>query len=172
MSNIIKTTLALALLASSSAMAESFSVVEYVTVTKSVPHYSAIQEQVPTQRCVDVQEPVNSPIVSNDTLGALVGGALGGVVGNQFGGGSGKTAATIGGAVLGSLAGQKIANSNGGSNTAPSYQVVRKCETVNNYTTRQVLSGYMNYAKLKGKEIVVETDQAVKQIPVTITYSY
>lgn len=158
------------LLSGSGAFAESFSVTEYVPVTKSVPNYSTIQEAVPSERCYDVKEQVNSGIGTNDIVGAVAGGALGGVLGHQIGGGSGKTVATVGGAVLGTLAGQKVANTYG--NSTPTYQVVRKCETVNSYKTRQVMDGYVNYAKVKGREISVESTNALKQIPVTITYSY
>jgi outer membrane lipoprotein SlyB len=38
-------------------------------------------------------------------MGQIVGGAVGGIIGHQFGGGNGKVAATIGGAVLGTMIG-------------------------------------------------------------------
>ncbi len=158
------------LLSSSGAFAESFSITEYASVTKSVPNYSTVQEAVPSERCYDVKEQVGGGIGTNDVVGAVAGGALGGVIGHQIGGGSGKTIATVGGAVLGTLAGQKVANTYG--NTTPTYQMVRKCETVNTYKTRQVVDGYLNYAKFKGREISVESATALKQIPITVTYSY
>lgn len=171
MSNTYPSRLALLLfLGGSVGFAESFSTTEYVSVTKSVPNYSTIQEAVPSERCYDVKEQVGGGSGSNDVIGAVAGGALGGVLGHQIGGGSGKTVATVGGAVLGTLAGQKVASTYG--NTAPTYQMVRKCETVNTYKTRQVVDGYINYAKFKGREISVESNSALKQIPVTVTYSY
>lgn len=163
--------LALVLLFSSSGVfAESFSTTEYVSVTKSVPRYSTVQEAVPSERCYDVKEQVGSGVGTNDIVGAVAGGALGGVIGHQIGGGSGKTIATVGGAVLGTLAGQKVANTYG--NNTPNYQMVRKCETLNTYKTREVVDGYVNYGKFKGREISVESTSALKQIPVTVTYSY
>ncbi|MBV1886245.1 MAG: glycine zipper 2TM domain-containing protein, partial [Parvibaculaceae bacterium] len=42
-------------------------------------------------------------------LGGLAGAALGGLFGSQFGEGSGKTVATIGGALLGGFAGNQLA---------------------------------------------------------------
>jgi surface antigen len=42
-------------------------------------------------------------------VGTVVGGAAGGIIGNQFGSGSGRTAATIGGVILGAIAGNAIA---------------------------------------------------------------
>jgi uncharacterized protein YcfJ len=152
-------------------IADSFSTIEYVKVIQATPIMSTIQEQVPNERCYDVQEQVNSGGSGNSVIGAVAGGALGGVLGHQIGGGSGKTAATVGGAILGTLVGQNVANNYGG-NSAPTYQTVRRCETVNTLRSRQVLSGYTNVAKYKGKEISVESSQPLTQIPVTVTYSY
>lgn len=164
--------MALSVLFSASAvMAESFSTVEYINVTRSTPNYSTIQEEIPSEKCYDVQEQVNSGGTNNDVIGAVVGGALGGVLGHQVGGGKGKTAATVGGAVLGTLAGQNV-GSKYNSSSATTYQTVRKCESITTIKTRQVLGGYTNVAKFKGKEISVESDQPMKQIPVTATYSY
>ena len=150
---------------------ESFSTVEYVKVTRSAPVYATVQEEIPEERCYDVQEAVESGGGMNNVVGAVAGGALGGVLGHQIGGGTGKTVATVGGAVLGTLAGQKVAGSYGGGNTT-SYRTVRKCETHKTYKSRQVLSGYTNTALFKGKQISVQSDQPLKEIPVTVTYSY
>lgn len=47
----------------------------------------------------------SSALMADDIIGGILGGAIGGVIGNQFGGGDGKTAATIGGAVIGTIIG-------------------------------------------------------------------
>jgi len=168
---IISVTLPL-LIVGTALMAESFSTVEYVSVTRSTPVYSTIQEEVPTQKCYDVQEQVSSGgSGNNDVIGAVAGGVLGGVLGHNVGGGTGKTVATVGGAVLGTLAGQNI-GSKYNTPASSTSQTVRRCETVMNYKTRQVLNGYTNFAKFKGKEISVDSDSPLKQIPVTVTYSY
>jgi uncharacterized protein YcfJ len=160
------------LFAGSAVMADSFSTVEYVKVSQSTPIMSTIQEQVPGEKCYDVQEQVSSGSSGgNSVVGAVAGGALGGVLGHQIGGGTGKTVATVGGAILGTLAGQNVAN-NYGSNTPATYRTVRRCETVNTVRTRQVLSGYSNTARYKGREITVESNDPLRQIPVTVTYSY
>lgn len=159
-------------LAASIVCAEDFTMTEYAKVTSSTPVYSTISEDVPSEQCRDVKEPVSSGGTGNaDVVGAVVGGAAGGVLGNQIGGGKGKTAATIGGTVLGALAGQNIGSKYNTPQTN-SYQVVRKCETVYTTKTRKVVDGYMNTAKFKGKEIRIQSDQPLKQIPVTVTYSY
>lgn len=152
--------------------ADSFSTVEYVKVIRSTPAYSTIQEEVPSEKCYDVKEQVSAASGGNaDVMGAVIGGALGGVLGHQVGGGTGKTAATVGGAVLGTLAGQNVGSKYNTPQDA-TYRIVRKCEVVNTIQTRQVLGGYTNFAKFKGKEISVGSDQPMKEIPVTVTYSY
>ena len=172
MSKIIFPAAMAVLFSASAIMAESFSTVEYVNVTQSTPNYSTIQEEIPGQKCYDVQEAVTSGGgTNNDVIGAVVGGALGGVLGHQVGGGKGKTAATVGGAVLGTLAGQNVGSKYNSPGTT-TYQTVRKCENITTLKSRQVVNGYTNIAKLKGKTITVESDQPLKQIPVTITYSY
>lgn len=151
---------------------ESFTVTEYVNVISVTPIYSTISEDIPTEQCRDVKEAISSGGTSNaDVVGAVAGGALGGVLGHQVGGGSGKTAATIGGAVLGALAGQNIGSKYNTPQTT-TYQTVRKCETVYTTKTRQIMDGYTNIAKFKGKEIRIQSDQPLKKIPVTVTYSY
>ncbi|OHD84082.1 MAG: hypothetical protein A2Y52_08315 [Sulfuricurvum sp. RIFCSPLOWO2_02_43_6] len=171
MSKIILPVALSVLFSTSVVMAENFSTVEYVNVIRSTPSYSTIQEEVPSQKCYDVQEQVSSGGTNNDVIGAVVGGALGGVLGHQVGGGKGKTAATVGGAVLGTLAGQNV-GSKYNTPSSTTYQTVRKCENITTVKTRQVVDGYINYAKFKGREISVESNSALKQIPVTVTYSY
>lgn len=47
-------------------------------------------------------------IEGGNKTGAVLGGVGGGVLGNQIGGGSGRTAATVGGALVGMVAGSHI----------------------------------------------------------------
>jgi len=163
--------LAMTLLASTLA-AESFTTTEYIKVKSSTPVYSTISEDVPTEQCRDVKEAISTGGTKNaDVVGAVAGGALGGVLGHQIGGGTGKTAATIGGAVLGALAGQNV-GSKYNTPQSTSYQTVRRCETVYTTKSHQVIDGYLNIAKFKGKEIRIQSDEPIKQIPVTVTYSY
>lgn len=156
----------------SSLSAESFSTVEYVNVTKSTPIYSTVQEEVMSEKCYDVQQQVSAGGSNNaDVVGAVAGGAIGGVLGHQVGKGKGNTVATIGGAVIGTLVGQNV-GSQYTTTSQPAYQTVRRCEPVKSYRTRQIMQGYTNVAKFKGHEISIESDQPIKQIPVTVTYSY
>jgi hypothetical protein len=47
-----------------------------------------------------------------------------------------------------------------------------KCQNNGNTQGNQTISGYTNTAHLNGKEIQVQSDQPLTQIPVTVTYSY
>ncbi len=163
--------LAAMIFGSSALSAESFSTTEYINVSSSIPAYSTISEDIPTERCQDVKEPIQSGTQNADLVGAVAGGALGGVLGHNVGGGTGKTVATVAGAVGGVLLGQSV-GSKYNTPQGNSYRVVRKCETVYTTKSRQVVDGYTNVAKFKGQEIRIQSDHPLKQIPVTVTYSY
>ncbi|MGH8785931.1 MAG: glycine zipper 2TM domain-containing protein [Cupriavidus necator] len=71
---------------------------------------------------VESIEPITSTQGSSGILGTVIGGAAGGLLGHQIGGGRGQTAATIGGAVVGAVAGNQI-EKRAGSNTQTAYRV-------------------------------------------------
>ncbi|GLC95747.1 hypothetical protein Tamer19_51560 [Cupriavidus sp. TA19] len=71
---------------------------------------------------VESIEPITSTQGSSGLLGTVIGGAAGGLLGHQVGGGRGQTAATIGGAVVGAVAGNQI-EKRAGSNTQNAYRV-------------------------------------------------
>ncbi|MDP1783894.1 MAG: glycine zipper 2TM domain-containing protein, partial [Sulfuricurvum sp.] len=100
--------LAATILGCSTLSAESFSTTEYIKINRSIPVYDTVTEDVPSEQCYDVKEQAQSGTQNADVVGAVAGGALGGVLGHNVGGGRGKTAATVGGAILGVLAGQNI----------------------------------------------------------------
>ncbi len=74
-------------------------------------------------------------------MGAIVGGLAGGALGNQVGQGRGRTAATIGGVVLGALAGNNV---EGNMNQPPPPReetvIVPVCHT--RYLKKSVIIGY------------------------------
>ncbi|MFA6188303.1 MAG: glycine zipper 2TM domain-containing protein [Sulfuricurvum sp.] len=171
LNNKVSYLLAALIVGTSTLSAESFSTTEYVKVISSIPSYSTVNEDVPSEQCQDVKEQIQSGTQNADVVGAVAGGALGGVLGHNVGGGKGKTAATVGGAIIGVLAGQNI-GSKYNTPQGNSYRMVRKCETVYTTRSRNVLDSYTNIAKVKGQEIRIQSDQPLKQIPVTVTYSY
>ncbi|CAG2143628.1 outer membrane lipoprotein [Cupriavidus numazuensis] len=71
---------------------------------------------------VESIEPITNTQNSSGLLGTVIGGAAGGLLGHQVGGGRGQTAATIGGAVVGAVAGNQI-EKRAGSNTQTAYRV-------------------------------------------------
>jgi len=66
----------------------------------------------PPQVCYDCGTVTSITPVSQKgeagAVGTIGGAAAGGVIGHQFGGGKGKDAATVGGAILGAIAGREI----------------------------------------------------------------
>ncbi|WP_042884570.1 glycine zipper 2TM domain-containing protein [Cupriavidus necator] len=71
---------------------------------------------------VESIEPITNTQGSSGLLGTVIGGAAGGLLGHQVGGGRGQTAATIGGAVVGAVAGNQI-EKRAGSSTQTAYRV-------------------------------------------------
>jgi uncharacterized protein YcfJ len=112
-------------------------------VTSVQPHYSV--HSYPSRVCHE--EPrtavVGSSYSGNGTsgVGAVVGGLAGGALGNQVGQGRGRTAATIGGVVLGALAGNRV---EGNMNQPPPAHeetiMVSVCHT--RYLQKSTVTGY------------------------------
>ncbi len=166
--------------------AESLTYTEYVSVQSSTPEYQQSNSRVPYQECYNRRVPVSSySSHSNNynqqqaTSSAIVGGALGGVIGHQFGSGRGKDAATIGGAILGTLVAGNAARDQYNSNYNPQYaqssqyQTKRECVTKYRYQSQQrVFVGYKNVAYYKGRKIVKYSERRLSSIPIRVTIDY
>lgn len=151
------------------AQAENFSKTVYTKVISSEPIYSKVVEYVSIDSCEEVKEPISSTPSGTNVAGTLVGGIVGGVLGHQIGGGSGKALATVGGAILGGVAGNKMTSSD---EPQASYQIVKKCYTKQIPQEKTVLSGYSNKGIVDGREINIISESKLTEIPVTISYSY
>ncbi len=144
---------------SSFASAESFS--DYATVRGVEPHYLIVETEVPVKKCRDVeviheregrpqQQASSSGVMGDNPMGAIVGGAVGGILGHQVGGGQGKTAATIGGAIIGATVGQKALTPSGSSAQQPATQasnssyttIEQRCDTVYEKRREERSNGY------------------------------
>jgi uncharacterized protein YcfJ len=91
----------------------------------------------PKQVCHDETVTQTAPPKDEHRIaGTAIGAVVGGLVGNQVGGGKGKTLATVAGAVGGGYAGNRIQASRQHAQVTSS--VERKCETVNNTSTKIV----------------------------------
>lgn len=107
---------------------------------------------VPRRECrdelVNITRPTKDP---NQIAGSVAGAVIGGVLGSQVGGGDGKKLATVGGALGGGYAGNKIQEGMQERNT---YQGSRRvCETVRDQ--RQEQDGFDVTYRLDGRDQVV-----------------
>jgi uncharacterized protein YcfJ len=176
MKKIILTAMTLATLA----IAEDMSYTEYAHVSSSTPTYENITTRIPHQECYDRQVPVASAYDSGgyyqDNSGAAVmGGIIGGVLGHQIGGGHGKDAATIGGAILGTVIARNASRRQSQQRVyqaTTSYQTQRECSTRYTEQSERRFTGYKNVAYYKGRKIVKYSDTKLSSIPITVTLSY
>lgn len=110
------------------------------------PVYETVTVTIPEERCW--REPrVHRPSHGRDSYTApILGAIVGGVVGNQFGGGSGKTALTV----AGSLLGASIAHDASRGDHRPVHRSERVCEVVDRYETREEIVAYDVTYRYKG----------------------
>jgi len=141
--------------------------IEYVPVTRSQPVYSNIIKNIPHEVCQDQQVAIQQQSGGSSAMSGIVGGIIGGVLGHQIGGGSGKVAATIGGATVGTMIGQS-----GARDTRTTYQTVRRCVIQYETKSENVLTGYINYAKYRDQDIAKMSDEPLKEIKVTNSFSF
>ena len=149
--------------------AETFTYVEDVRVSSSQPEYQQTSNRGGAhQECWDERVEVPSSSSGHEgTVGAVLGGVAGGVLGHQMGGGTGKTVATIGGAVVGTMVGKNLAE----GDSAPTYRTERRCET--RYDDRGGRSTvYRNTAYYKNQQIVKYSDRPLDYIRINVTISY
>lgn len=134
------------LLASTSAQAVDFSdtaqVVQVVPVTVTNTRQICEQTYVPALNTV-------SQAQDRGVAGSVIGGILGGLAGHQVGGGSGKTVATIAGAIGGGLIGDHIQNDKPKNIIEPNPASGLIAQTTCHQSQEQVPNGYdvsYNYA--------------------------
>jgi len=154
----------------------------YAKVKKSIPEYERIIQQEPYEECWTEHVPVTyydegrSEYRQGDpTAGAVIGGVAGGILGHQLIHGKSRDAATIGGAILGTLVGQNAVR---GGEARPAtrahtrYESRRHCTTRYREQTVREVRRYKNIAWYRGKKIVKYSDRPLKRIPLHITVSY
>lgn len=109
--------------------------VKYAKVVSVDPVRSTTNR--PKQVCHDETVTHTAPPKDEHRIaGTAIGAVVGGLVGNQIGGGDGKKLATVAGAVGGGYAGNRIQAKN--QHAQVTTAVERKCETVNNTSTKIV----------------------------------
>jgi uncharacterized protein YcfJ len=163
--------------------AESIEYTTWVKVQKSVPEYERVTQREPYEECWTQRVPVTYTEggrtvyrEGDRTAAGIIGGVAGGILGHQIvHSRRAKGAATIGGAILGTLAGQNMAAGSRyrePARTYVRYETRRECST--RYETKRVreFRGYKNIAWYKGRKIVKYSDRPLKKIPLTVTISY
>jgi len=145
----------------------SFSWEESVRVTRSKPVYRMETIREPYQVCRDEKVPVSENNYAVP-VAVIAGSVTGGVLGHQIGKGRGQDAATVGGVLLGAVAGANLVQ----QNRQITYRTRRVCET--RYKTRQErrLVHYKNIAWYRGHKIVKHSSRPLKRIRLTLTASY
>ena len=108
----------------------------YAQVIGTEPVRETSTTSTPREVCNDVVVQERLPERDGNVGGTVAGAVIGGLIGNQVGGGKGKTLATVAGAVGGGYAGNRIQASR--QHAQVSSSVERKCETVNNTSTKIV----------------------------------
>lgn len=98
-------------------------------ITKSIPYRAC--RQIP--QTVYSQQPEQYPYA-----GTIIGGIAGGALGTQIGQGRGRTAAEIGGAVLGALAGNQVQE----NMNQPQANIVYETHCKTKYAERKSQQGY------------------------------
>ena len=138
-------------------------VVSSTPITEKEPIYGdVLQSDAVTQTvtgsrqvCQDVAVERRQPERFGNKDGAVVGAVVGGLVGSQVGGGSGKTLATVAGAVGGGFAGREIDRRHVGGQKVTA--VEQQCHTVNE--PREELIGYDVRYTRDGQTLTTRVDE-------------
>jgi len=141
---------------------------DYAKVISAKPIYETVEVITPQRECW-TEETYGQHYyprprhVHNDSYTApLAGALLGGVIGNQFGGGDGKTALTIGGALLGASIGDDIADSHRQYRTRGPHrqpQSIRHCEITDRVEAREEVVGYRVKYRYNGETYRTRMDR-------------
>ena len=164
----MKKLVVLGLFVFSSIYGGSFSWYQNVKVIRSKPIYKTITIQKPYRYCYNQRVAIRYDNGAEPIVAAMT-GIAGGVLGHQIGKGRGKTAATIGGAVVGTLVGENLVRGRG---DIVEYRNRRVCETRYRRYNKTKLMHYENIARFHGRIIKKISNHPLKFIRVKITARY
>ena len=154
----------LSLLATAAAASQAQSFVDNARVQSVEPQYEAVQ--VPREECTSqwVTEPQPA---AGGYGGVSRGGRAGAILRTPGAKGPGREAATAAGAVIGAIAGDRLAG--GQAQAYPQAQrEVRSCRTV--YDVQQRLTGYRVTYEYRGHQSAIVTrDQPGQTLPVRVS---
>ncbi|MDD5331000.1 MAG: glycine zipper 2TM domain-containing protein [Sulfuricella sp.] len=114
-----------------------------------------IRVNTPRQVCTSEYIPA-SPRAERSVGGAILGGVAGAILGNQVGGGNGRTAATAVGAVTGAMVGDRMQNDSGTGE-----REIQRCHLEDSWSERP--AGYAVTYRYGGREYttVMQRDPGV-----------
>ncbi len=162
-----------AVVAQAQPLTQSPTFVDRARVQSVEPQYDNVA--VPRQECASQWVNEARPLAGgygynngNGYGGAIIGGVAGGIVGNQVGGGRGREAATAVGAVIGALAGDRLASNNQPAQYEQAQREVRTCRTVED--VQQRLAGYrVTYVYGGNQYTTVTREQPGNTLPVRVS---
>ncbi len=130
---------------------EGHSYVDSARVISARPIYETVRVRHPEERCWDdYDDDAYSVRHDHESYTApLVGAIVGGVVGNQFGRGSGKTALTVAGGLLGASIANDLRHDGTLADYRPRHR--RRCESFDRVSEREEIVGYRVKYRYKGR---------------------
>ncbi len=153
-------------LLSTTIFAQKVKVTEQTEITR--PFTSKIKTG---QQCYDttVEVPVSCGNQDTNSIGidTLIGAGLGVILGNQIGHGNGRTAAKIGGGVLGAVVANNTRDAR--DNSCKTYETVTKCRPTYEYKTVYKTIGYNNCAYIDGQKYCKQTKSPIKYLNIKKT---
>jgi len=126
---------------------------DYARVVQVEPLMERVRYTVPVEQCWN-EEQVRSG--RSDSGAAIVGGALGAIFGHAIGDGHGRTAATLGGAVIGAAVGNELSKSDSRRDRGPRYEQVQRCRTRYEERFDERVAGYRVTYEYNGRRQVTQ----------------
>jgi outer membrane lipoprotein SlyB len=125
--SLVTGSIALATLAACSSYGPTYGTAPTYSTAPTASSYPAAGTEY--GRVVNIEYmPAGTSAPTTNVLGAVIGGVAGGLLGNQIGGGSGRTAATILGAVGGAAVGNHLARNANGATTQAGYRITMQSD--------------------------------------------
>jgi uncharacterized protein YcfJ len=131
---------------------------DFARVTRVHPVTQSVSVSTPRRECWQETVRVQPSTGYRSYTPEIVGGVVGAAVGNQFGSGSGRDIATVAGAILGGSLGHDYKIRRQGYASAPTYDTVERCQTVQDAHYEDRLVGYDVTYEYDGRTYRTRTD--------------
>ncbi|MFW5450431.1 MAG: glycine zipper 2TM domain-containing protein [Methylophagaceae bacterium] len=131
--------------------------------------YKTVRISTPQRECWD-RTPSRSSYNNqrgDSYTSTIIGGIVGGVIGNQFGGGSGKTALTVAGTLLGGSIGRDLRHQ---PKSHSRYDHGEQCRVTQRYHEEQQIDGYQVSYKYQGQTYTTHMDyDPGRRLPIEVS---